>query len=120
MPARVVLIHDRPSLIEQVVPALTRAGYDVATFTDPLPGLNALEAARRADVLITRLQFGPGTPTGLSLALMTRGERPDIKVLFVGLPELAHYAEGVGEFLPIPFAAADLVESVNRLLAPGE
>jgi ActR/RegA family two-component response regulator len=115
MPGHVVLVHDKPSLIEQVAPALTRAGYEVSTFNDPMPALSELETGRPAEVLITRLQFGPDRPTGLALALMTRSKQPDIKVLFVGLPQLAHHAEGVGEFLAIPFSAVDLVDAVKRL-----
>jgi DNA-binding NtrC family response regulator len=117
MLGNVVLVHDKPSLIEQVAPALTVAGYEVSTFDGPMPALRELETARPAEVLITRLQFGPDKPTGLALALMTRSKRPDIKVLFVGLPQLAHHAEGVGEFLAIPFSAADLVAAVKRLRA---
>jgi DNA-binding NtrC family response regulator len=119
MAARVILVHNKPSLIEQVAPALTVAGYEVAVFADPMPALKALEAAN-ADVLVTSLEFGIERQNGLSLARMTLRKQPSIKVLFVGLPKLAHHTRGFGEFLPIPFTAADLVESVNRLLASGE
>jgi hypothetical protein len=61
------------------------------------------------------LEFGTGRPTGLSLALMTKAKRPDIKVLFVGSPQLAHHTWGFGEFLPVPFNTENLVEAVNRL-----
>ena len=119
MPSRVVLVHDEPSLIEQVARDLTTAGYQVTAFEDPMAAILEIETARSADVLITNLVFEPGKPTGLSLALMTMLRRPEIKVLFIGKPKLAHHAEGVGEFLAIPFSAADIVEAVKRLQAPG-
>jgi hypothetical protein len=74
-----------------------------------------LEAARPAEVVVTSLEFGPGRPTGVSLALMTLTKRPDIKVLFVGPPHLVQYTWGFGEFLPVPFRTVDLVQAVNRL-----
>src|SRR5271155_4651531 len=99
MPARIVVAHDDPGFVDNTVMALRAAGYDVAAFGDSMSAFAALEAADRVEVLITRLLFPEGTPNGAALGRMTRLKRPGVKVLFVALPELQVYPEGVGELL---------------------
>ena len=72
MPARVVVVHDEPEFVDQLATALGLAGHQVATFPDPLTAWDALEAARRVEVLITRIVFSPANQT----ASPSRG-RPD-------------------------------------------
>ena len=79
--------------------------------------LVALEAAQRVEVLITRVLFPEGLPNGVSLALMARLKRPEVKVLFVARPDTEEHTEDVGEFLPAPAKAADVVEIVGKMLA---
>jgi DNA-binding NtrC family response regulator len=117
MPAMVVIVHDDSNLTAQTKAALEQKGFDVAAFTDPLAALPALENARSADLLITRVDFGPGKPHGVSLALMARMRRPRIKVLFVTRPENRLHTEGVGEYLPAPAAVEDVVAAAERVLS---
>lgn len=120
MPATVVIVHDDGALTAQTKAALEQNGHDVATFADPMAALQALERARSADLLITRVNFGPGKPHGVSLALMARTRRPQIKVLFVTRPENQQHTEGVGELLPAPAAADDVIAAAERLLSGGQ
>src|SRR5690242_4128707 len=117
MPATVVIVHDDDALAAQTKAALEQKGVDVAVFADPLAALPALEQAQSADLLITRVNFGPGKPHGVSLALMARTRRPKITVLFVTRPENRQHTEGVGELLPTPATAADVVAAAERLLS---
>jgi DNA-binding NtrC family response regulator len=116
MPARVVVVHDDPLFIEQVTTALRDRGLTVAVFEDPMKALDGLETAQLIELLITRVQFAPGKPNGISLALMARTKRPGMKVLLVALPEFARLAAGIGEFMPAPINVPDLVVAAERLL----
>ena len=117
MPATVVIVHDDNTLAAQTKAALEQKGLDVAVFTDPMAALPALEHARSADLLITRVNFGPGKPHGVSLALMARNRRPKIKVLFVTRPENRQHTEGLGELLPAPAPVEDVIAAAERLLS---
>lgn len=117
MPATVVIVHDDSTLAAQTKAALEQKGLDVAVFSDPMAALPALEHARSADLLITRVNFGPGRPHGVSLALMARSRRPKIKVLFVTRPENRQHTEGLGELLPAPASVDDVVAAAERLLS---
>jgi DNA-binding NtrC family response regulator len=119
MPARVVIAHDDAEFVEDTVTALWDAGYEVVAFTDSMSALDALEAAQLVEVLITRVRFAEGQPNGISLARMARMKRPGIKVVFAALPETQVHTEGLGEFLPMPIAATDLVAKVREMLAAG-
>jgi hypothetical protein len=71
-------------------------GHDVSTFQDPLDALNAIEAAPRFEILVTRVQFAPGRPNGLALSNMARMKLPGIKVLFTVAPQNVEYTKGGG------------------------
>ena len=116
MPARVVLVHDDADFVDLATTAIKAEGYSVAAFLDPFKALNALDAAKTVDLLITHIPFGEGKPNGVSIAHMTRNKRPGLKVLFATLPETEEHTVGVGEFLPLPVSPAKLVEVVNRAL----
>ena len=116
MPARVVLVHDETEFVDELIAALTLAGHQVATFTDPLEAWDALAAARLTKVLITRVQFPPGKSNGLALANMVRSKHPKIQVIFVALPEFEADCEDTGVFLPRPVAVSDVIKTVELLL----
>jgi DNA-binding NtrC family response regulator len=100
MPAQIVLVHNKAGLANEAASALRQARYEVAVFTDPVKALDALEGAKTVEVLITRVNFPPGKPNGVSLALMTRYRRPDVRVIFVARPEMEGYTKDVGELVP--------------------
>jgi DNA-binding response OmpR family regulator len=116
MPARIVIVHDEPDFAVPLTAALRSKGYDVATFMDPTAGLDALDEARRVELLITCVNFPPGKPNGVSLARMARYKRPGIRVMFTALPEFAEHTDGLGEFVPMP---ANVTQAAIRLLESG-
>jgi DNA-binding NtrC family response regulator len=119
MPARIVLVHDDPEFSECVATAMQAAGYDVAVFTSSMEAIDALEAAERIELLITRVAFPNGTPNGVCLALMAKMKKRDIRVLFAARDENREPTEGVGEFLPMPITGPEIVATVKRMLADG-
>ena len=117
MPARIVIVGSNPSLTEQARQAFTGAGHDVAVFTNPLKGLDALERANRIELLITDIDFGPGRLNGAALARMARFKKPGVRVLLMGQMEERQYVEKeLGEFLPRPVAVVTLLDAAARLL----
>src|SRR5271170_3171663 len=120
MPARVVVVHDDTELVEKLSSLLEQEGHDVATFPDPLAAWDALEAAARTEVLVTRVEFAPGRSNGVALASMARFKRPQIQVLFVALPEYAEAVEGIGTFMALPVSSEVIAKAINRLLVSGE
>ena len=71
---------------------------------EPMEALNALEAAQRFEILITRVRFAPGKPNGVSLAQMAQAKQSAIKVLFTvtllhGSVVRRRGAGGIGERL---------------------
>lgn len=119
MPARIVVVHDDPEFIKRTVTALLAAGHDVRAFSDTMSATEALRSSQRIEVLITRIVFGVGQPHGVALALIARSRHPSIKVLFVARPELFAHTEGIGEYLPMWTATADIVGAVERMLTEG-
>lgn len=116
MPARIVVVHDDASTLADLVNALSRAGYEVAGFSETMAALAAIEADERTAMLITRITFPEGMPHGVSLALMARVKKRGIQVLFLARPEMADQAAGVGEVLQTPVLAEDIVAKVRTML----
>jgi hypothetical protein len=117
MPARVVVVLDDLAFANQAVGALASQNYDAIALPDPLAALDALESPVRIEVLITCTVHGEGKPNGVSLALMTRSKRPNVKIVFVGTQEQARHTEGLGTFLMSPTTVETVVETAIRLLA---
>ena len=115
MPARIVVVHDDPEFIERTVTALVSAGHDVRAFSSSMSAIEALEAAQRVEVLVTRVVFPDGQPNGVALALMAKVKKPGVKVLFAARPDMEEHTEGVGEFLPSPADPADIVPLIGRM-----
>jgi DNA-binding NtrC family response regulator len=116
MPARVVVVYDDPDFVDQLALAIRSEGHDVAIFADPVAAWDALEAAQRTEVLVTRVQFPPGKSNGVAIARMARSKRPEIRILFVALPEFAREAAEYGEFIPFPSNPSEVAAAVKRLL----
>lgn len=118
MPAQVVLVHDDPDLTTSTVTALRQLVGDekVALFTNSMSALNAFEAAERIDVLITRTEFPEGQPNGISLGLMARLKRPNVKILLLATVDTFNFTEGIGEVLVAPVTADAVAAKVRRML----
>jgi DNA-binding NtrC family response regulator len=117
MPARIVVVHDEPSFLDPLVASLEADGHDVAGFKDSLVAWNALGAARKVELLVTRIDFGPDKPPGTALASFARASRSAVKVLFVARPEFHIHADGLGAFLPWPVTIPQVADAVVRLLS---
>jgi DNA-binding NtrC family response regulator len=116
MPGQIVVVHNRMEFADAAASGLRFAGYQVAVFADPMRALDALDVAEKVELLITRVNFPSGKPNGVALALMARNRRPGIRVVFTARAEMKPHTEGIGEFLSVPVAIADLIAVVSRLL----
>ena len=87
MPAHIVVVHDEQEFIDHAVAALRFAGHDVVGFRNSIAALNALDSPEHVELLITRIRFPAGQPHGLSLALVLKRKRRDLKILFTAEPE---------------------------------
>jgi hypothetical protein len=96
---------------------LEAAGHDVAAFADPVLAWDALKYPARIEILLTRVQFAPGKPHGVALARWARSNCPNVRILFVALPEFAADIEGLGVLLPRPVSVAQVAEAVGRMLS---
>jgi DNA-binding response OmpR family regulator len=118
MPARIVLVHDDTDFANRAAAAIRAAGYDIVAFEGSMAALEALtESAKTVKLLITRVNFGPGSPHGVSLAMMARRKIMDLKVLFLARPEQQEHAMDIGEFMPAPVTIPELVDRVSAMLA---
>src|ERR1041385_2835259 len=116
MPARIVIAHDDLKFVAPLTDAVRRAGLDATTFNNPMVAYDALLAASTVEVLVTAVDFGSGVQYGVALAEMAQERRRRLRVLFVDGPEYAHYAKGIGEFIPMPAKVPEVVAAVTRLL----
>jgi PleD family two-component response regulator len=98
MPARVVVVLDDLDFANQTVEELAARKYEAIALPNPLTALEALERAARIELLITSAGRAEGQPHGVSLALMARSKRQDVKVVFVGAPEQARHTVGIVPF----------------------
>ena len=120
MPAQVVVVLDDLAFANQTVEDLAARSYAAIALPNPLAALDALESAVRVELLITCTEHAEGQPNGVSLALMAREKRRDVKVIFVGTPEQARYTDGLGTFLVSPTTVEVVVETAVRLLTDGD
>jgi PAS domain S-box-containing protein len=80
--ARVLLVDDDAALTFLVQRVLTRAGHEVAPFSDPVLALKAFQARPQDfEVVITDVSM-PGMP-GPALAARLRAIRPDLPVVMI-------------------------------------
>ena len=117
MPAHIVVVHDDPKFVASVCRALQDDGHDrVTALSDSMVALSVLEVAKALEVLITGTRFPPGKPTGISLALLTRRNRPNVKIRFVAPAEDQKHAARACRIFPAPVNIPYLVTIVRGLL----
>ncbi len=129
MPATVLIVDQEPEARDMLLAAIRAAGYEVASFDDPMTALDALEADRPAllvgavplvphlvRVLVTRVIFGPGNLNGVALAHMLRNKLHPVRFVFVGPRKNRGYVDGLGEFVPHPLDPQAVVEAVERAI----
>jgi CheY-like chemotaxis protein len=116
----VLIVDDEPTIRMLIADALGELGYRTIEAGDGAAGLRVLQSKDRIDLLITDVGL-PGGLNGRQVADAARALRPEISVLFItGYAENAvlnhgHIERGM-EVLTKPFAVADLVGRVDRLL----
>ena len=117
---RIVVVHDEGQIRELAVTTLRAVGYDVVGFADPMRALDAIEACSGIRLLVTRLNFPAGRPSGASLGRMVRYKRrlkgQSVQVLFVTQPENQLLVGDIGAALPLPLDPQMLVDTVKQLL----
>ena len=116
----ILIVDDEPTVRMLVVDVLEDHGYHVLEAADGASALRILKSGARIDLLITDVGL-PGGINGRQLANAARGSRDDMTVLFItGYAENAVLSHGHLDrdmhVLTKPFAVADLVERVSRLL----
>ena len=117
MPARIVVVHDDADYVQELADGLRAEGHEVATFPDPIAAWDALEAARKTEVLVTRLSFPPGRSNGGALARMARSKRRNIQVLFLSSSQNAEDIEDMGTIMATPAPAEAVATAVKQLLS---
>jgi DNA-binding NtrC family response regulator len=118
MPASILVVHSDADMREAALAALRAACHEAVGCEDPMVALEAIETESRLRLLVTSVDFGRGRLNGVALACMVRQKRPDLKAVFIALPEFEVHAAGLGEFLPMPLEPKVLVDTVDRLLVP--
>jgi hypothetical protein len=85
MPARVVVVlGEADGLAQRTVETLLADGIDAVALPNSMAALDALEASRKIELLVTCPEFPGGPPNGIALARMARLKRPEVTILFVG------------------------------------
>ena len=72
MPATIVVVLDDQAAREAAERALRVAGLDVATFTDSIIALEAIEKSGKTRIVVCPVTSGRGTLTGVALLRMLR------------------------------------------------
>ena len=120
----ILFVEDDPVVREMTCDILRQSGYVVLPADSERQALKAWDRfAKRIDVLLTDVMI-PYRSTGLELARKLKRAKPDLKVVFTsgfgpeicsGVPVLTG-----GLFLPKPFSATALLQTIVISLNSGE
>ncbi len=118
MPDRIFVIEDDEATRFAYEHALQAAGFQTAGFQSYFPAAPEIDEGAGA-LIVVNMQLPPGTPQGLSVALMARHHRPGLPIIFVtGHPEMAELADtAAGSIMLKPVDLDVLVAKVRDLLA---
>jgi len=119
-PSMRILIAETDLLfLREMKQALEEAGHQVTACNDGMGAWGYLASTAPPDLLVTRINLGPGMPPGTALGLHANSSK--IPVIYI--PESAEMAEHAdpehGAVLVQPFGAAVLVETMQRYLDNG-
>lgn len=119
--AVVLLVEDEVAVRMVVVEVLSDLGYTVLEADNSQSGLRIVETRARIDLLLTDVGL-PGGMNGRQLADAARGQRPDLKVLFLtGYAENAAVGNGRMEHgmevMTKPFDLDKLVAKVKGMIS---
>jgi PAS domain S-box-containing protein len=118
-PARILLVEDDPLVRTMVAAALADRGHQVTETQSPREALARLPALEAVDLLLTDVILPQ--MNGIELAGRVERQYPGLRVLFIsGYPDQIEAAEQSlderHDFLAKPFAVAELIRRVHRLL----
>jgi len=114
---RILLAETDLLFLREMKQALEQAGHLVTASMDGMGAWGYLVGTAPPDLVVTRLHLGAGMPPGTALGLHAYWCRPRIPVIYILTNAEAAYADPEhGAILVKPFAVADLVATVHRLL----
>jgi FixJ family two-component response regulator len=94
MTGRIVVAEDDAELAYALGRLLTRAGYNVAVFTNANDAWDDLKTGRRPRLLITDVSFPAGQTNGAALAAHASRCHPHLPIIFVtGYADLARFVD---------------------------
>ncbi len=117
----VLVVDDDPGMLRAMASVLARQGMQVTCVSDPVAVVKKLaDSERRFDLVITDLRMPMFSGRGV---LALAGALPNLPVIIItafGGPDVEAQALRLGAFafLEKPVAAAQLIEVVQRALAP--
>jgi CheY-like chemotaxis protein len=114
----ILIIDDDPAIRETVAEILTSEGYRIATATNGMEGLDALDRVAPALVLLDmRMPMLDGW--GFARAMRSRGIRIPILVM-TAAQDARRWAREIDAdgYVAKPFDLLDLLEAVGRFLSP--
>ena len=117
---RVLVVEDRPQIIDLARTMLTDIGYSVETAENGHAAIDLVEGGGHFDLLFSDIVM-PGGISGVALAGEVRARLPGIKVLLTsGYSELSLERQDAGgaefEIIPKPYRPADLAKKVREVL----
>jgi PAS domain S-box-containing protein len=120
---RIMFIDDEDSIVDMASAMLERLGYEVSSFTDPEPALDAFAKAPQDFDLVITDQTMPKM-TGAMLAEKLKAIRPDIPVMLCTGYSHAVSAEtaksqGIDGYVMKPLAKTELAEAIRKVLNQG-
>ena len=114
---RILLAETDLLLMREMRQALEQAGHHVMASMDGMGAWGYLVGTIPPDLLVTGLHLGSAMPPGTALGLHAYCCHPQIPVVYIPASIEAEYANPEhGAILIKPFAVADLVATVHRLL----
>lgn len=116
MRAEIVIVHPDSLTASRLAFAFQARGWTVRHYADPLLAMDALEQANLIKLLVTCVAFHDGRSNGISLALMTRSRRPNVKLIFMCAPGDEQHARELGECVALPTDVPAVVEKGEALL----
>jgi CheY-like chemotaxis protein len=115
----IYVVDDEPMLLELALVILEPAGFKVKTFRDPEQAIAEFSRAqRRPDVIVT--DYAMHSMDGMQLVERFRRVDPKLKILLVsGTVGEEIYRSALtkpDKFLPKPYQAHELIDSIRSLL----
>jgi len=117
MAVEIAVVCDDRLYSADLIAALAATGLtDVAYFSDPMLALDRLLQPEQIELLVSRIDFGPGKLHGVGLARMAKSRHRTAKVILLGEEEHRPYVDGTGELVLLATAPPILAEHVHELV----